>query len=1005
VEYLDELVTVPLLLGCSLAGGLMFRLYQHRGHAGAIELMLTIMAGIGWLLLYAFELTEDTLNEKLFWAKLEYVFILSAPPAWFTFILKYTRSQGPRRNSPLSPWLLVSLYSIPVLVQPIVWLDRLRPLLWTSIELVEHPGFNVLIFSHGPAFFFINSYALGLLVFGGLLLLRFSIKSKGTFIGHRLLIIAATALPTTGNILYQMDVGLLGGIDLTPLSMVLATSLLAYTLVKYGGLDLVALARDKALDLFPHSVFVTTDERHILEVNEAGITLSGLSRSEVLGKALETVLSTEPGLEETLQRQNAGNARPEVVCKDAKQGNRVLSVLVTKMDSHGSRSGGMLVLLEDVSEARSIEEALRKQEAQFHALVDNVPGVVYKSCGWPHDEMLYLSDFVKRITGYDVEEFAPEGARRFSDIIHPDDLDRLGQKQSEDSNENAGRSVEYRLRHKDGFTRWILDRAQAGQRESGQAPRIEGLMLDITELKESEELLRVARDEAEAANAAKSAFLANMSHEIRTPMNGILGMDQLLLQKDLTAEQRERAELILRSGESLLDILNDILDLSKIEAGKLSLERAPFRIRDSVWEVAALYAEAADEREIKFDVFIDDALPEFIKGDQVRFRQILNNLLNNAVKFTRSGGVVLELRRDNEVFLLAEIRDTGIGMHADRLERVLHAFEQADVSTTRNYGGTGLGITITSQLVEMQGGTLSIHSEAGKGTQVLVRLPMEESTTGPEEGDGFFGGGQYFPPVGATVLVVDDNKCNRMVAQGLLATLVTEVDAVQGGKEARARVQKKDYAAVFMDIQMPNMNGYETTRHLREVGSCATIPIVAMTASAMPEDRERCLEAGMTHFIAKPIRLDELRKLVHSCLSENLDVPAKGGVQNDSDVLQPAVLESDQVFDIDHVLVLMGGQSALVTDSLQDFSESLMRCMVEFRQAFDAGKTEDAQRAVHTLKSTAGYLGGHRTTRVAERVEQVCREGKRNEVSALIPFLTQEVDLLFKAVCAHMNTA
>ncbi|MCF6285123.1 MAG: ATP-binding protein, partial [Candidatus Hydrogenedentes bacterium] len=709
MNFTDEFLVLPLLIGSSLAGGLLLRLYQHRGQSGATALMVTIILGIGWALLYAFELIESDLSEKLFWAKAQYFFIPTVGPTWFLYLLTYIRSQGPKRETPFNPWFLVGLYVIPAFAQPFVWVDSLRSLLWPAVKLVQHDTLSILEFGHGPVFYVLNVYALTLLGVGSLLLFRFVLQNRHMFFGHRILILSSTVFPLVGNLLYILDVPWLHGIDPTPLMLISTSCLLAFALVRYGGVELVTLARDRALDLFPHAVLVIKEDSSVLEINEAGLLLANRPRAEVLGRFLDSVLPTAPLLQTALSEANSGKPPTEVTYTSQDGDHCILNARTAELGAPGTVHHGQVLLLEDITRERAVERALRDSEAEFHSLVDSVPGVVYNSRGWPHDHMLYLSDFVEILTGYPAAEFAPFGPIRFSNLIHPDDLGNRRPDGSDWDRQPYKHSSEYRLIHEDGSTRWILDRANEVSRTTRQGALIEGVLLDITERKASEELLRAAHDEAEAANHAKGAFLANMSHEIRTPMNGILGMAQLMLQDPLNQGQRERAELILQSGEQLLTILNDILDLSKIESGKLAIEKRPFNLHDCVWEASALFTETAEARGLKFSIDIASDMPQRIMGDQVRFRQILHNLLSNAVKFTHKGEICLAIRRETQdnatCPLLIEVRDTGIGMDPEQMARIQPAFEQADISTTRNYGGTGLGVTIVIQLAEMMGGS------------------------------------------------------------------------------------------------------------------------------------------------------------------------------------------------------------------------------------------------------------------------------------------------------------
>ncbi|MFK7914996.1 MAG: ATP-binding protein [Pseudomonadales bacterium] len=411
----------------------------------------------------------------------------------------------------------------------------------------------------------------------------------------------------------------------------------------------------------------------------------------------------------------------------------------------------------------------------------------------------------------------------------------------------------------------------------GRVVKVIGVFTDISERQQREAELREARDAAEDAAKARSQFLANMSHEIRTPMNGVIGMASLLMESDLADEHKRLVGTINKSGEALLAIINEILDFSKIDAGEMQLEATPFDPQALLQQTAELFTPLATRKELEFEFVSDSALTpgQRLLGDEGRLRQILNNLLSNAIKFTETGKVTLrcalterQVGATRQAHLAITVSDSGIGIDPDRIKNLFEPFAQADSSITRRYGGTGLGLSICKQLAELMGGRLQAVSTPGSGSDftVSVTLPIDQqahvTATTQVEVD--------ISALRESVLLVEDNKVNQAVATKMLQRLGIEADLAENGRQAIERLQHKHYAVVFMDMQMPEIDGIEATRLIRVMDDLPQPHIIAMTANALEADRQQCLDAGMDGFIAKPIRLDDIRSSLHALDLEQL---------------------------------------------------------------------------------------------------------------------------------------
>jgi PAS domain S-box-containing protein len=481
-------------------------------------------------------------------------------------------------------------------------------------------------------------------------------------------------------------------------------------------------------------------------------------------------------------------------------------------------------------------------------------------------EIVAVSNAAIANYGYSREEFL---AMKIQDVHPPEDVPGLMRHfESMRQRNRRGFTTGWLTRHqyKDGT---IVDIEVSSDDVVLRGRRLRmALCQDVTVRNRATAELAIARDEAIEASNMKSAFLANVSHEIRTPMNGVLGMNELLLETGLDDEQRAYATQVASSGEHMLAIINDILDISKIETGQLELDLTDVNLHDAFEQACAIGAINARAKDIGFALEIDDDVPRDVRADGGRLRQIVLNLVANAVKFTSDGEVTVSVscrgRSDRSVQLRIEVKDDGIGIDPQRLEHMFEPFTQADVSTTRKYGGTGLGLSIARELTDLMGGTIGAVSDIGRGSTFWVELELElAAETGGEVSE------TVLPERPADVsedspivLVVDDTPVNQIVAARALQRCGCRSDVVGDGHEALLALARNRYDAVLMDCQMPEMDGYAATTELRqrEAGGRRT-PVIAMTASAMKGDFERCMAHGMDDFVSKPLRhnvLDEV---------------------------------------------------------------------------------------------------------------------------------------------------
>ena len=619
----------------------------------------------------------------------------------------------------------------------------------------------------------------------------------------------------------------------------------------------------------------------LLECNQAAERYFGRAKAELLG--LHQRVLHPPGhvrpdeMTEALRRHGATHGLAlDIPVLAAGDEVRLVSIQGTLMEMDARTV--LLSIFHDVTERKQAEARLKDSEEKFRT----VANFAYDWEYWvdPDGVLVWTAPSCERITGYAVEEFMADSGLWLR-IVHPDDAQLFAEHIKELRTQSISplHEFSYRIIKKSGETVWLNHYCRGIQDETGKSLGRRVSNHDITERKQAQDELVRIKEAAEAANKAKSEFLANMSHEIRTPLNGMLGMLQLLQGQVNAQEHALYTGMAYEAGDRLLTLLNNILDFSRLEPGRESLTPKPFAMRGLFKYVLSTYLVASREKGLNITASVHESVPLKLLGDEARLQQVLLNLVGNAVKFTPKGSVHLEAwsqpapNQTGKAWLYLTVSDTGIGIQDNTIDHIFQRFTQADASYTRPYEGAGLGLALVKRIVDLMDGNIMVDSEVGGGTTICLALLLDVPETGQ---NGATGRKPAHAPNGPLrILLAEDEPISQMATALMLRRLGHSVQAVGNGLEALELLSMNEFDCILMDVQMPEMDGVEATRLIRSLGDLgdkARIPIIALTAYAMPGDREKFLAAGMDDHVSKPIMPAELEsalRLATSTLRSN----------------------------------------------------------------------------------------------------------------------------------------
>ena len=707
----------------------------------------------------------------------------------------------------------------------------------------------------------------------------------------------------------------------------------------------------------------------IVQWNPEAERIFGWMSQEVIGKPLQDVILPETFIKEQQESirlffetkgKTTSTGTKEIPAK--RKDSTVIDIGMNISPTLINEENCYIIFVMDITENKKNVQALKTNTMQLMEAqrVGNIG-----SWEWdPVNKKMNRSDEMYRIFGVPKEK---GDEITYAQLVHPDDREYVDKIVEKTFIDHTPFNFFFRIIRPDGEERVLNSKGKVFLNSKGEVIRLVGTSQDVTEIKRVEQELMKAKQIAEQSLVLKETFLANMSHEIRTPMNAIMGFTDILIKKNLPPQEKEYVQIIKNSGENLLRIINDILDISKIEADMIVFEEHPVSIKEIFKSLQIMMLQKATEKGLELVYKADVYVPDVLLGDPTRITQILINLTGNSIKFTKAGKIevgvrVIKEETDRSVLQFV-VSDTGIGIAEDKLNSIFERFKQAEDHTTRNYGGTGLGLSIAKQLVELQGGQMSITSKLEHGTHITFTLPLKKTKEvyqiKPEDEE------QKFDPnelKKLKILLAEDNPINVKLVLSLFSDYEIQADVAENGKEAVELVKNNYYDLILMDMEMPEMNGYEATRVIRE-DLKMRLPIIAMTAHAMAGEREKCFKLGMYDYISKPINANLLFEKIYNATEfvKNWNNSAK------------------KVINLDYLTDIMNGKKDLIRETIEIFIKQANEDLPIINDAVSKEDYLTVKRFAHRMKSTIMMMGINSLNPVLDEMETLGNEKKNME--------------------------
>ncbi len=793
----------------------------------------------------------------------------------------------------------------------------------------------------------------------------------------------------------------------------LTISDMTYQMLHQMAMDEITRGFQTIIDSLDTVVFIKTLDGKYLLVNRKFLEVSGCDESDILSSTEAKFMPPETAEYVRQKDQELLTTKKSFIHElmlpgpDGKE-RWFLSERVPILNDDGEVTS-TLGIATDITNRINLQNEVFNSEEKYRSLVSNIPGVSFRCKLDDTWTMLFMSNAVKELTGYPEEDFVQNAVRTFDSIIHKDDRADIAREILKAVSESRPYTIEYRIVTSDEEVKWVWEKGQSSYNSDDVPEWLDGVIFDITDRKHAEDKLKESKAAAEEAAALKSSFLANMSHEIRTPMNSIIGFLQLVLDREaLPAELQEYLKTAHNSAKLLLKVINDILDLSKLENSKMELENLCFNLAEVVQETLKTLEFKAKEKNLSLNFNYHEELPECFSGDPSRIRQIIMNLVGNAIKFTERGGVSVDIvPGDIGSRVYFKVIDSGIGISQHKLDSIFESFTQADYSTSRRYGGTGLGTTISRQLVELMKGKIWVESKPGKGSIFHFEIELNEAVC---PGKCIRKKDTQAEPVvnrsGFRILLAEDIPQNSRLAELRLKEQGHIVDIAANGEEAVKAYKEESYDIILMDIHMPVMDGIAATKTIRymERGSEEHIPIVALTASIMQEEQQACLDAGIDDIAGKPINFTQLFTIMDQL------IPADRGEifvpeQKQTSSQRISLDNPGKVINMSEAMSRWGNNIDLYTENLLSFISNHRNDHLIIEGSHRSGDYIQMYQVAHSLKGVAGNLA---INKLAESTEKVCHlyngmKKSGNITPALkeaIKELAQEMEETIKAIDA-----